>query len=285
MTAGDRALIHAGTVRPVRRLLPVQGDGATGKPAAGAGASDIDVAALVAADHRMAAADRPWVLVNMIASLDGAFVGPDGRSGQLSDSADRHMFRALRGIADVILAGATTVRLENYGAPRLPRDVQAARRERGQAPLPRMATVSASLRLDPTSRLFNETPPDQSPIVLTTAKALEALRTEDPDLATALTNVAEPRACGQDSVDWARALEELRREARVVLVEGGPTVNAQLIAGDLVDEFCLTLSPTLVGRPGDGGAAVAAGTTLRRFHLNRVHEQDDFLFLRYLRTE
>lgn len=298
MNSGDRALIaalshttlshalRAGTVPFVRRLLPVQDDGATRKPAAGPPAGDVDVDALVAADKRTAAADRPWVLVNMIASLDGAFFGPDGRSGQLSDSADRQMFRSLRGIADVILAGATTVRVENYGAPRLSADAQAARRERGQAPLPRMATVSASLRLDPTARLFSEAPPDQPPIVLTTQEALKALQTENPDLAASLADVAELRAYGQDALDWARALQEFRREARVVLLEGGPTVNAQLIAGDLVDEFCLTLSPSVVVRSGVGGpVAGAAGTTLRRFRLNRVLEQDDFLFLRYLRAE
>jgi riboflavin biosynthesis pyrimidine reductase len=228
-------------------------------------------------------------MLNMVASLDGAVVANDGRSGQLSGPADRLVFRTLRGLADVVLAGAATIRVENYGAPTLPLEAQEARKASGRAPLPRMATVSASLRLDPAARFFQDADPDQRPIVLTTAQALQALRTkpagqEPRQQPVGLDEVADLRACGHETVDWARALQQLRREGtRVLLVEGGPTVNGQLIFADLVDEFCLTLSPTLVGGPDGGVVASGRDTTLRRFTLDRVLEEDGFLFLRYLR--
>jgi hypothetical protein len=72
-----------------------------------------DIAALVAAEPRPAPADRPWVLVNMIASLDGAITIAE-RSGGLGGPADKAMFAALRGIADVVLVGAGTARAERY---------------------------------------------------------------------------------------------------------------------------------------------------------------------------
>jgi riboflavin biosynthesis pyrimidine reductase len=251
---------------------------------------DTDVAGLLAAERRPPPPNRPWVMVNMVASLDGAVVASDGRSGQLSGPADRLVFRTLRGLADIVLAGARTIRVENYGAPKLSPEVQAVREASGRAPLPRMATVSASLRLDPTARLFRETPADQRPIVLTTTGALRALRGGTADdqpgpQAGSLEEVAELRACGDETVDWARALQQLRRDdVGVLLVEGGPTVNGQLIFADLVDEFCLTLSPTLVGSPDSGAVTAAPETTLRRLALDRVLEDDGFLFLRYLRA-
>lgn len=220
----------------------------------------------------------------MIVSLDGATVGPDGRSGSLSGPADRLVFRALRGLADVILAGARTVRVENYGPPRLAPDVQDARRQRGQAPLPRMALVSGGLRLDPTQRLFSEAPAEQRPIVLTTTEALGAHPGMKPGTTVAdLADVAELRDCGQRTVDWPRALRRLRQDARVLLVEGGPTVNSQLIDADLIDEYYLTVSPTLVGRAGLGSARPDVAGAPRRLRLGDVLEQDDFLFLRYVR--
>ena len=63
-----------------------------------------DVAALVASEARPPHADRPWLLVNMVASLDGA-ITIDERSGGLGGPADKAMFFALRHVADVILVG------------------------------------------------------------------------------------------------------------------------------------------------------------------------------------
>ena len=49
-------------------------------------------------------------------------------------------------------------------------------------------------------------------------------------------------------MDLQRALGELAdRRARVVLCEGGPTLNGQLVAEGLIDELCVSVSPTLVG--------------------------------------
>jgi riboflavin biosynthesis pyrimidine reductase len=250
----------------------------------------IDVAGLLAAEGRPPPPNRPWVMVNMVASLDGAVVASDGRSGQLSGPADRLVFKALRGLADIVLAGARTIRVEDYGAPKLSPEVQAARTASGRTPLPRMATVSSSLRLDPTARLFRETPSDQRPIVLTTTRALQAVSgsaasDQAGPHAALLHEVAELRACGDETVDWASALQQFRRDGvHVLLLEGGPTVNAQLIFADLVDEFCLTLSPTLVGTPDSSAVTPAPNITLRRLSLDRVLEEDGFLFLRYLRT-
>ena len=69
-----------------------------------------------------------------------------------------------------------------------------------------------------------------------------------------------------------------------MLCEGGPTLLGGLIALDLLDEYCLTLAPVIGGDPLP--AVNTAGlTALRHFRLAHVAEEDDTLFLRYLRKE
>ena len=115
-----------------------------------------------------APADRPWVLVNMVASLDGAITIAD-RSGGLGGPADKAMFSALRGVADVVMAGAGTVRAEGYGPARPSDAVRAVRRARGQAEVPRIAVVTRSLDLDLATPLFTEAV--EPTIVITCASA------------------------------------------------------------------------------------------------------------------
>jgi riboflavin biosynthesis pyrimidine reductase len=67
-----------------------------------------------------------------------------------------------------------------------------------------------------------------------------------------------------------------------VLSEGGPTVNGQLFAADLVDEVCVTVAPLLLA--GDSpriaiGPPVPGGRPLSLVH---VLTEDHYLFLRYV---
>jgi riboflavin biosynthesis pyrimidine reductase len=240
-------------------------------------ADDVDPVATYAADTRRAMAERPWVLVNMIASADGSAIDAGGASGGLGGPADRAVFSAIRAVADVIVAGAATVVAEDYGPARPPAAVRRSRLERGQAAVPRIAVVTASLSIDPDQRLFREAPAAARPLVLTVERA-------DPVRRQALEGVAEVHVTGADRVDWRRAMAVLRSAAgaRTVLCEGGPSTVAQLVADDLVDELCLTVAPTLVAGPGP---RIAQGprTPPRQLTLDRVLTEDDFLFLRYLR--
>jgi riboflavin biosynthesis pyrimidine reductase len=221
---------------------------------------EVDPSAVYAADVRAPHADgRPWLLVNMISSIDGA-TALDGRSGALGGPADKKVFGAIRAAADVILVGAGTVRAEGYGPP---------------SSGARLAIVSGRVDLDPTARLFTEARPDRRPWLVTTAQA---------DTSRLRAVVDDVIVAGDDRVDAARAIAELAaRGARVVLCEGGPSLNGQLIAAGDVDELCLTLAPLLVvgdsARIAHGPVAAPVG-----MQLDRVLEQDGYLFLRYIRN-
>ena len=241
---------------------------------------DIDPVAVVARDDRTPPPGRPWVLATMIASADGSATDEGDLSGGLGGAADKAMFAAVRAVADVIVAGATTVIAENYGPSRPSPAVREQRIARGQTPVPRIAVATASLSIDLAHRLFAEASPDARPLVLSESSADRARR-------RALEAVADVHLAGDGSIDWARALHVLHAEAgaSVVLCEGGPRTVGQLVDADLLDELCLTVSATLVGGNGPRLAVGPPPGAHRPLRLARVVvADDDALLLRYVRA-
>ncbi|MFD1504535.1 pyrimidine reductase family protein [Georgenia yuyongxinii] len=217
--------------------------------------------------------DVPHLRVNFIASLDGAATH-EGLSGGLNNAADKQVFDTLRMLSDAVLLGAGTLRQEGYGAMTLEPAAVAWRTARRLPAHPTLAIVSARLDLDPESPVFTQAP--SRPLVLTHAGA-------PPWRRRALAAVADIVVCGRDAVDPARAVAELtRRGLHQVLCEGGPHLLGTLIAADLVDELCLTLSPVLEG--GRAGRISAGGAqATRAMRLAHVLTAGDMLMLRYLR--
>lgn len=195
---------------------------------------------------------RPWVMIGMIASIDGA-TAVDGRSGALGRAGDKAVFTVLRDLADIVLVGAGTARAERYGPPTRP----------GQS----VAVVTASGDLDGLDALLAS----GSAIVVTTEAA--AAPTGDVDVVRA----------GGDRVDVTRALEALaERGGRVVVAEGGPTLNGDLLAAGVVDEICTTIAPVVVG--GDSARlAHGAHATPRGMRLASLLADDEgYLYGRWL---
>ncbi|MEV7533254.1 pyrimidine reductase family protein [Streptomyces hydrogenans] len=217
-----------------------------------------------------------WLRANMVSSLDGAGQH-DGRSQPLSSETDMRIFGTLRGLADVVIVGAETVRLEGY-RPARAREVFAERRAAaGQGPAPAIAIVTASLDLDLALPLFTE--PLVPTLVLTGAGA------PADRIAAARDAGVEVLLAGDGAaVDPARAVALLaERGLRRQLTEGGPRLLGQFAAAEALDELCLTLSPTMTA--GDA-QRIAHGPSLAlptRFGLASLLEQDGFLFSRYRR--
>ena len=226
----------------LRRLLP----------AASSGTADEIASSLRLGD--LAPPERPYLVLNMVATLDGK-AAIRGRTGPIGGRADRELFHQLRTQADAVMAGAETVRTERYG--RLVRDpARRDKREReGLAADPLACVVSAALTG------LAETPllaaPEQPVIVLTGA---------DGEIASTAASVRYVRAAGREQsggpVDLTAGLRALRREhgVRSVLCEGGPTLNAELLRADLVDELFLSVAPKLAG--GADALTIVAGAAL-----------------------
>jgi riboflavin biosynthesis pyrimidine reductase len=233
--------------------------------------ADVDVHAFYAVDWR----DAGGLRVNFVASVDGAAT-EDGASRGLQTAGDNRVFAALRDLADVVVAGAGTVRAESYQAITVSDRRGAIRAEYGlPASLP-TAVVSRSLRLNPASDLFVGAPDDARTIVLTCAVADPAVRAE-------LEQVADVIVCGDESVDLAAARAALtERGLTRILCEGGPMLFADLARAGVVDELCLSVSPLLAG---PGARRIVAGELWphdpTRLTLTGLLEEDDALFCRY----
>ncbi len=222
--------------------------------------------------------ELPRLRMNFISSLDGAAtVG--GLSAGLNDPWDLQLFETLRSLADVVLVAAGTLRQEGYDAVFLPEEHSAWRRDQGKADHPRLAIVTASGELDPSSAPFELDSRKERPLVFVGRAAA-------PEKVERLRGVAEVVTCPGDSdqVDLVQVVAELaERGLNQILCEGGPTLFGALLAADLVDELCLTLSPLLVGGPA-GRIATSAGEHMRNMGLIDSFSGGAMMFLRYGRT-
>jgi len=212
--------------------------------------------------------------VNFVESIDGAAT-VDGRSGGMSGPADKRRFELLRRVADAVIVGAGTVRIEGYGPLRVSDASVAWRTAHGMSAHPVFVIVSRSLGLDPASRIFTEA--RVRPVIVTTAAlgfAAERARFD---------TVSDVIAVGDEQVDLPAAIEALRaRGLARLLCEGGPSLFGSLLAADLVDELCLTVAPQL--NSGDAmRIAQGAGATPRDMQLVEVLRSGSELLLRYRR--
>lgn len=197
-----------------------------------------------------------WLRANMVTSLDGAVQGPDGRSATVSSPPDRVVLALLRRLADVVLAGAGTVRAEHYGPVDRP-----------------IAVVSRSLDLDPDAPLFTEA--THPTIVLTCASA-------PAERLAALRDVADVVVAGEISLDVPAAVRALAgRGLTRILCEGGPHLLGSIVAAGALDELCYTLTPSTVG--GRSHRLLEAPTALRGdWSLGHVIEDRSTLLTRWV---
>jgi riboflavin biosynthesis pyrimidine reductase len=218
-----------------------------------------------------------WLRANMVSSLDGAAYH-DGRSHPLSSEADMRVFGVLRGLADVIVVGAQTVRQEGYGPPHERKVFAERRAAAGQGPAPAVAVVSAGLELDFSLPLFSR--PLVPTLLVTGAAApsdrVEAARQAGVDVVFA----GEGAAADPSRLPGALAGRGLRR----LLTEGGPRLLGQLVAGGVLDEMCLTIAPRVTSGEAPRIVSGPVAEVPVDFRLAGVLEEDGFLFTRYQRT-
>lgn len=210
---------------------------------------------------------------DFVVSIDGAAeIG--GRSRPLGAPADRSAFMAMRAVADGVMVGAGTARIERYGPVKISQAAQTRRKERGQPEVPPLVLVSRRGLLSPDDTMFSG---GYRPIVVTTGAAL-AEHSE-------LVNLADVVECGETEVDLPTAFRNLADMGfERILCEGGPSLLNSLLSHDLVDEMCVTFSPLIAGAQHlrmSGDTPLAEPS---RFHLDGLLEGDGLLLARYGRA-
>ena len=211
---------------------------------------------------------RPYVIINMVSSIDGkCAIG--GRAAGLGDEADRQTMRNLRSKADAVMVGAGTLRSERVS---LGLDEPAD----GPQPLAVVATKTGDVPLE-------------SNLILHKSQEVLLLSPENFPVRRRDDRARWLRVPGDSSgnMDLREALKRLKSEHAVdlLLVEGGPTLNYALASRGLADELFLTLAPKLLGGEGRDSLTVLGGDPLSPEasspKLLSGHLSGDELFLRY----
>ena len=223
-------------------------------------------------------ADRPYVAINMVMSADGRTV-VDGTERGLGSELDQRLMRELRVHFDAVMNGGATFRASGTSARLNNAELEQWRVERGMTPSPIAAVLTRSGDLPPDRRFFT----DHSfyAVIYLSSSAPVQVREELDARGRPLVVVPERDAA-------AAALTHLRKGlvARRVLVEGGATLNGELIRRGLVDEFFLTLAPRITGGdtahpavqwPGDPTATGMRQLTL----VHAIPAETGEVFLRY----
>jgi riboflavin biosynthesis pyrimidine reductase len=194
----------------------------------------------------------PWWRINMVSTVDGSATGASGRSGSINNGADKQVFDTLRAMADAILVGAGTARDEGYGPAEVP-IVLVSRR----------GHVPETLREAPRGSVLMATTTGAEGLVASRAALGEEnvlVTGEEVDLAALRGVLAE-------------------RGLSAVLSEGGPSLFADLVAAEVLDEVCLTVVPQLVG--GEHPRIATGPDTETPLRLTTLLEQDGTLLGRW----
>ncbi len=143
-------------------------------------------------------------------------------------------------LADLILIGAGTIRSEGRTLIIKNPELLAARKVRGQSPQPITCVVSHSLNLPLNIPFFSQ---EVGRWIFTVGTSLA--HSSD---ALNLSKNAEVFSFGEIDLDWNQAYNLiLDRDIRKVVVLGGAALTASLIKSGRIDDWWLTISPTIYG--------------------------------------
>ena len=202
-------------------------------------------------------AGRPYVFANFVSTLDGVVaLNTPGHlgGGDISgfNAQDKMVMALLRSVADAIVVGAATLRVE-------PRHIwtalhirtpftdayQQLRASLGKSGPPLNVIVTASGAISLQLRLFQS---GEVPVlIVTTAQGAEHLRKQvvPPSVQIAVAPAQANNTISARAI--IAAVTDLRPNA-MILVEGGPILMGNFFAERLLNELFLTLAPQIAGR-------------------------------------
>jgi riboflavin-specific deaminase-like protein len=232
--------------------------------------------------------ERPYVLINMVSSLDGKAV-LEGKAGSIGSPTDRAIMRNLRARADAVMIGAGTLRAEKLTLA-VPEDLARVREADGLNTQPLAIVVTETGNVPLQTNLLGSLPDNL--LVLASPETPQARLAALSSHASVevVPNCAAPEGDARRGlrIYLNGALETLKERygVDVLLVEGGPALNHALVREGLVDELFLTLAPRLLGGERPDAFTVLEGPAFApqespKPELISVHLSGNELFFRY----
>jgi 2,5-diamino-6-(ribosylamino)-4(3H)-pyrimidinone 5'-phosphate reductase len=215
--------------------------------------------------------DSPYVILNVAMTADGKTDTVDRHGALISSPLDMMRVDRLRASSDAIMVGGHTLLGDDPRLVLKTKELQHARRAAGNDENPMKVGIITIADLDPKCRFLNYGPAKIT--VFTTNKTpqekVESLR--ERGVKVYITD--------GHRVDLNTAMAQLKDlGVKRLLVEGGGTLNEELIRLNLVDELNIYLAPIIFG--GANAPTLASSSGFNRenakiLELKSVHENED----------
>jgi 2,5-diamino-6-(ribosylamino)-4(3H)-pyrimidinone 5'-phosphate reductase len=199
--------------------------------------------------------DRPFVRMNAAVTADGKIDTFERRGAAISSPRDKERVDRLRADSDAVLIGGRTLHGEDPKLTIKSGELRAEREALGLPPNPAKVAVASRLELKPDCNFLTAGP---ARILLFTTS-----QTSESQLVLIRSRGAELFVLGGERVDIVETLRILKENhINNLMVEGGATLNFELLNLRLVDELTLYIAPMVFG--GETAPTLAAGFGLVR---------------------
>jgi 2,5-diamino-6-(ribosylamino)-4(3H)-pyrimidinone 5'-phosphate reductase len=199
--------------------------------------------------------NRPFVFINVAMTADGKIDTFERKGAAISSSRDKERVDQLRASADAVMVGGRTLLDED---PKLTVKTEALREgrvARGLPPNPIKVGVVTQAKINADSQFLNAGPAD---VVIFTTR-----RTSKKYLALLKSRRVDVYVDDAEKVNLQRALATLKDLGiKRLMVEGGGTLNFELMRLGLVDEVTAYVAPLVFG--GESAPTMVAGSGLKR---------------------
>jgi 2,5-diamino-6-(ribosylamino)-4(3H)-pyrimidinone 5'-phosphate reductase len=200
--------------------------------------------------HHTSNQNRPYVLINVAMTADGKIDTFQRTGAAISSARDKERVDRLRAGADAVMVGGRTLLDED---PRLTIKSEALREERiknGFSANPIKVGVVTEARIEPGSQFLTAGPAN---IVIFTTR-----QTSKPHVSFLKSLGVDVYVDDSEKVNLPKALETLKHiGVKRLMVEGGATLNFELLYLGLVDEVSVYVAPMIFG--GATAPTLAAG--------------------------
>lgn len=199
--------------------------------------------------------NRPFVFINAAMTFDGKIDTFQRRGSAISSRRDKERVDRLRAESDAVLVGGKTLLDEDPRLTVKSESLRAERVARGLLPNPIKVGVVSEANLQPDSQFLNSGPAN---IVIFTTR-----RTSKEQISLLTSRGVDVYVDDSDRVNLSKALQTLKQiGVERLMVEGGATLNFELLQLGLVDEVTAYLAPLIFG--GANAPTLAAGPGLER---------------------
>jgi len=199
--------------------------------------------------------NRPFVFINVAMTADGKIDTVARKGAAISSQHDKDRVDKLRAEADAVLVGGRTLLDEDPKLTVKSRVLRAERIARGLTPNPIKVGVVSKAEIKTHSKFLHEG--DARIVIFTTQ------HTSKEKLASLRSQNVEVFVHEGERVDLREMMQALHKLGiERLMVEGGATLNFELIKLGLVDEVSAFVAPMIFG--GENAPTMAAGSGVER---------------------